>query len=341
MLSVRGVDRIVFSATAVKTNGEEYCMKTSILLAASALLMPVAMAQNYPTKPIRLVAPFAPGGGTSILAHLITEPVSQSFGQPVVVDNRPGAGGALGAEIVVRAEPDGHTIIVVSSSYCATSAYRILPYDPVKDITPIVLIGTTGLLMTITPSLPVKTVKEFIALARERPGKINYASVGIGSVNHLSGELFNQVANVNLVHVPYKGGGPALTAVVSGETQLTSVSMLPTLPHLRSGRLRALGITTAKRSSLLPDVPSVSESVPGYVVNHWYGMWGPKGMPPKVVALWNRQVAKVLNTDRIKRQLQGEGVEPAAGPPTEFAEVIAGDVAKWRGVIDKAGIKRR
>ncbi len=316
-------------------------MGSLILFAAAVLLTPAALAQTYPAKPIRLVAPFAPGGGTSILAHLITEPISESLGQPVVVDNRPGAGGALGAEIVVRAEPDGHTIIVVSSSYCATSAYRILPYDPVKDITPIALIGTTGLLMTVPPSLPAKTVKAFIALARERPGKINYASVGIGAVNHLSSELFKQLAHIDMVHVPYKGGGPALTAVVSGETQLTAVSMLPTLPHLRSGRLRALGITTAKRSSLLPDVPSVSESVPGYVVNHWYGMWGPKGMPAKVVALWNREVAKVLTMDKIKRQLQGEGVETAAGPPTQFAEVVAGDVAKWRGVIEKAGIKRR
>ena len=320
-------------------------MKSVILIAAGAALGAAAFcgatAQPYPSKPIRLVAPFSPGGGTSILAHLITEPVSEVFGQPVVVDNRPGAGGALGAEIVVNSEADGHTLIVVSSSYCATSAYRILPYDPVKDITPIVLIGTTGLLMTVTPSVPAKTVKAFIALARERPGKLNYASVGVGAVNHLSHELFKQLAGINIVHVPYKGGSPALTSVVSGETQVTSVSMLPTLPHLRAGRLRALGITTAKRSTLLPDVPSISESVPGYVVNHWYGMWGPKGMPAEIVAQWNKEVAKVLNTDKIKRQLQGEGVEPAAGPPSEFAEVIASDVAKWRSVIKTAGIKRR
>lgn len=296
---------------------------------------------SYPGRPLRMIVPWPPGQATDVAGRVVAQKLSDALGQPVVVDNRPGAGGALGAEIVVRAEPDGHTLIVVSSSYCATSAYRILPYDPVKDIAPIVLIGTTGLLMTVTPSLPAKTIKEFIALAKERPGKINYASVGIGAVNHLSAELFKQLAQINMVHVPYKGGSPALTSVVSGETHLTSVSMLPTLPHLRSGRLRALGITTAKRSPLLPDVPSISESVPGYVVNHWYGMWGPKGMPAKVVALWNREVAKVLNTDRIKRQLQGEGVEPAAGPPAEFAGVVASDVAKWRGVIEKAGIKRR
>jgi tripartite-type tricarboxylate transporter receptor subunit TctC len=323
---------------------EEQQMKAILLFTGAALISAVsasAIAQTYPSKPIRLVAPFSPGGGTSILAHVIATPVGAALGQPVIVDNRPGAGGSLGAEIVARAEPDGHTLILVSSSYCATSAYRKLPYHPVKDIEPIVLIGTTGLLMTVTPTVPAKTVKELIALARAKPGSINYASVGVGAVNHLSHELLKQLGNFDMVHVPYKGGSPALIAVISGEVQLTSVSMLPTLPHLRAGRLRALGITTLKRSPLVPDVPSISESVPGYVVNHWYGMWGPKGMPKEIVARWNKEVAKVLLTDRMKAQLRNDGVEPAAGPPSQFAEVVASDVAKWNRVIDKAGIKRR
>ena len=251
-------------------------MRGSMLIIAGSLAMPVIAAENYPSKPIRLVAPFSPGGGTSILAHLITEPVSESLGQPVVVDNRPGAGGALGAEIVVRAEPDGHTIIVVSSSYCATSAYRILPYDPVKDITPIVLIGTTGLLMTVTPSLPAKTVKEFIALAREHPGKINYASVGVGAVNHLSHELFKQLADINIVHVPYKGAGPAVTDLLGARLDMMFENMPTVLPHARSGKLRMLAVGTKTRSALAPEFPTIAdEGVPGYHSSTTFGVLAP------------------------------------------------------------------
>jgi tripartite-type tricarboxylate transporter receptor subunit TctC len=300
----------------------------------------IAFSQQYPTKPIRLIAPFAPGGGTDILSRLLAVPLSQTFGEPVVVDNRPGAGGAIGAEITVRAEPDGHTLILVSSSYCATSAYRKLPYDPVNDIQPIILLGTVGLLMTVHPSVPAASVKEFIAHARANPGKLNYASVGVGSVNHLSHELFKQMTKVNIVHVPYKGGGPALAALVAGESQVTSVSAVPTLPHLRAGRLKALGITTPKRSALLPDVPAIGETVPGYEVTHWYGIWGPKGMRPAIVERWNKEVAKVMTTDEMKRQMQGEGLELAAGPPAELQRYVRNDVEKWRKVIKDGNIKR-
>ncbi len=309
----------------------------AILVCAAA---PNTLAQAYPSRPIRLIAPFPPGGGTDILSRIIAAPVSESLGQTVVVDNRPGAGGTIGAEIVVRAEPDGHTLILVSSSYCATAAYRELPYDPLKDIQPIILIGTTGLLMTVHPAVPAKSVREFIDYATANPGKLNYASVGLGAVNHLSHELFKRMANVSIVHVPYKGGGPALNAVIGGEVQLTSVSMVPTIPHLRTGRLRAIGITTSRRSAVLPDVPSISETVPGYEVAHWYGMWGPKGMPKAIVARWNKEVAKVLLTDEMKRQMRSEGLEPAAGPPDEFLEAITRDVEKWRRVIREAAIKR-
>jgi tripartite-type tricarboxylate transporter receptor subunit TctC len=318
-------------------------MKSAFLLVAALVVsvpVPDAWAQAYPTKPIRLIAPFPPGGGTDILSRIIAVPVSESLGQTVVVDNRPGAGGAIGAEITVRAEPDGHTLILVSSSYCATSAFRKLPYDPVKDIQPIILIGTTGLLMTVHPSVPAKSVKELIAHATANPGKLNYASVGIGSVTHLSYELLNQMARIRLVHVPYKGGGPALNAVVAGEVQLTAISMVPTIPHLRAGRLRAIGITTPKRAALLPEVPTIGETVPGYEVTHWYGMWGPKGIPKAIIARWNKEVAKVLLTEEMKRQMRGEGLEPAAGPPEELQKVVSRDVEKWRRVIREAGIKQ-
>ena len=318
-------------------------MKTILLLVGAALVSVVTSsvwAQKYPFKPIRLIVPFAPGGGTDILSRVIAVPVSESLGQPVVVDSRPGAGGAVGAEITVRAEPDGYTLIMVSSSYCATSAYHKVPYDPVNDIQPIALIGTTGLLMVVHPAVPAKDVKEFIAYARANPGKLNYGSVGTGSVTHLSLELFKLMAKVNLVHVPYKGGGPALNAVVAGEVQLTSISMVPTIPHLRAGRLRAIAITTAKRSMLLPEVPTASETVPGYEVVHWYGLWGPKGLPKNIVARWNQEVAKVLLTNEMQRQMKGEGLEPGGGPPEQLLNIIRPDVEKWRRVIREAKIER-
>ena len=297
-------------------------------------------AQQYPTKPVRLIAPFPPGGGTDILSRLLAVPLSQTFGQPVIVDNRPGAGGAIGAEITARAEPDGHTLILVSSSYGATSAYQKLTYDPITGIQPIILLGTVGLLMTVHPSVPVTNIKELLAHMRANPGRLNYASVGVGSVTHLSFELFNQLAKVNIVHVPYKGGGPALNAVVAGESQLTSISVVPTLPHVRAGRLRALGITTPKRSALLPDVPAITETLPGYEVTHWYGIWGPKGMRPAIVERWNKEVAKVMTGEDMKRQMQGEGLELAAGPPEQFQRLIRSDVEKWRKVVRDGNIKR-
>lgn len=301
---------------------------------------PAVCAQTYPTKPIRMIAPFPPGGGTDILSRVLAVPLAQVFGQPIVVDNRPGAGGAIGAELAARAEPDGHTLTLVSSSYCATAAYREPSYDPVNGIQPIILLGTTGLTFTVHPSVPVGSVKELIAHARANPGKLNYASVGIGSVGHLAQELFKQRSKTNIIHIPYKGGGPALAAVVAGEAQLTAVSAVPTLPHLRAGRLKALGVTTTKRMGLLPDVPTVAESVPGYEVTHWYGIWGPKGMRREIVDRWNVEVAKVIKSDEMRKQMQGEGLEPAAGPPAEFARIIRDDVGKWRKVIKDGNIPR-
>lgn len=318
-------------------------MKTALLTAVIVLasaVAPNAFAQKYPTKPIRLIAPFAPGGGTDILSRVIAIPVSKSLGQPVVVDNRPGAGGALGAELAARAEPDGYSLVLVSSSYTATAAYHKVPYDPVNGIQPIILIGTTGLVMFVHPSVPAKNVKELIDHAKANPGKVNYATVGIGSVTHLAHEQFRLTTGINIVHIPYKGGGPALTAVVAGEAQLSAISIVPTLPHVRAGRLRAIGITTPARSSLMPDVPTISETVPGFEVVHWYGIWGPKGLPGSIVALWNQEVANVLLTDEMKRQLRGEGLEPGGGPPEELLMIIRRDVEKWRRVIKEAKITR-
>jgi len=297
-------------------------------------------AQTYPTKPIRLVAPFPPGGGTDLLSRILAMPMSDTLGQPVIVDNRPGAGGATGAEIVARSEPDGHTLILVSGSYAATSAYRTTSFDPVNGIQSVILLGTTGLLMTVHASVPANSVKELIAHARANPGKLNYGSVGIGSVNHLSHELFRLMAKIEIVHVPYKGAGPGLTALTGGEVQIGSFSLVPSMPHVRAGRLKALGITSAKRSPILPEVAPIADAVPGYVVNHWYGIWGPKGIPAPIVMRWNKEVARLLHVDEIKKQMRGEGLEPAGGPPDELRAQIKDAVEQWRKTIVEARIPR-
>ena len=302
--------------------------------------VPNASSQTYPTKPIRLIAPFPPGGGTDLLSRIIAGPVGETLGQTVVVDNRPGAGGALGAEIVARAEPDGYTLILVSASYAAASAYQNVPYDPINGVEPIILIGTTGLALSVHPSVPAKSTADVIALAQKSPGKYNYASVGPGSAVHLALELFKLTTRTNLVHVPYKGGGPALQALIAGEVQVSATSMVPTIPHAKAGRVRMLAVTLGKRSSVLPDIPTIGETVPGYEVLHWYGMWGPKGMRKDIVSRWNKEVAKVLSTEEMKKRTSGEGLDLAGGPPAEFGAVLKRDIEKWRRVIREAKISR-
>jgi tripartite-type tricarboxylate transporter receptor subunit TctC len=306
------------------------------------IAVPVAWsADSYPSKPIRLVAPFPPGGGTDLLSRIIADPASQTFGQTVIVDNRPGAGGAYGAEIVARAEPDGHTLILVSASYAATAAYRKLAFDPVNGIQPIILIGTTGLALTVHPSVAAKNTADLIALAKAHPGKLNYASVGPGSAVHLALELFKLKTNVNFVHVPYKGGGPALNALIAGEVQLSATSMVPTIPHAKAGRVRILAITTPKPSPALPDVPTIGATVPGYEVTHWYGMWFPKGVRKDIVMRWNAEVTKVLQTEEMKARTRGEGLELAGGPPEVFGKRLERDVAQWRRVMKESGMRQQ
>lgn len=304
-----------------------------------SITAPATAADKYPTRPVRLIAPFPPGGGTDILSRIIAVPATETLGQSVVVDNRPGAGGAIGADIAAHAEPNGHTLILVSSSYAATAAYRKPSYDPVDGIAPIILIGTTGLLMITHPTVTAKSIPELIAYARANPGKLNYASVGMGSVSHLSHELFRLLARVDIVHVPFKGGGPALQGVIGNEVQIGAVSIVPTIPHIRAGRLRAIGVTTPKRSPLLPDVASIGEAVPGFEVTHWYGMWAPKGTPKPILSRWNQIVAKLLAGETMKRSMQAEGLDVAGGPPEEFHGRVRTDVEKWRKVVAQANIK--
>jgi tripartite-type tricarboxylate transporter receptor subunit TctC len=312
----------------------------AFLLACLLVCAPGVMhaRPKYPTKPIRVVTPFAPGGGSDTLARLIGPQIHEAWGQPVIVDNRGGGGGTIGAGIVVNAPPDGYTLILVSGSYGANAALHKLPYDTVTDIQPIILIGETGLIVTMHPTSPVKSMKEFIDSARANPGKYNYGSAGTGGLGHLASELFKLDAKVSMTHVPYKGTGPVVSALLAAEVHTSFSSMVPVIPHIRNGRLRAIGITPGKRSRALPDVPTISESLPGFEVIHWYGMWGPKALPRDIIMRWNSEVARIMKTPAMQKWFENEGMDPAGGPPEQFLKRIQSDVDKWKRVVREAKI---
>ena len=317
-------------------------MKAAYIAAVACALAahPAFAAEpKYPTKPIRMISPFAPGGGTDLLGRSVGARVAEMLGQPVVVDNRPGAGGAIGAEIAARSDPDGYTLIIVSATYAAASAYRPPSFDPINGIQAIIHMGTTGLLFAVHPSLPVKTIPDLVAHAKANPGKLNFGTVGAGSNVHLAMELFKLMTKTQFVDIAYKGGAPAMTALVAGEIPVTAMSIVPSMPHVKSGRVRALAVSTAQRSSYLPDIPAVAETIPGYEASHWYGMWGPKGLPRPILTRWNEAVGKVLLTDEAKARMKAEGLEPGGGPPEAFQKIIRSDIEKWRRVIREAGIK--
>jgi tripartite-type tricarboxylate transporter receptor subunit TctC len=297
-----------------------------------------AQAAKYPQKSVRLLVPFAPGGGTDIVARIIAQRASESLGQAVVVDNRPGAGGTLGAELAVRAAPDGYTLIMVSGSYATNAALYKLPYDPVKDIEPIVMIGESGFVIALNPGVPIKSVSELISHTKANPGKLNYGSTGTGGITHLATAMFELMSATRMTHIPYKGTGPALTALLGNEVQLLFGSFPATIPHIKSGRLRGIGVTTEKPSPLLPGIPPVGETVKGYEVVLWYGIWGPRGLSPDIVKLWNQEVAKIIRGKDMQERLSGEGIDPAGGPPAQFLEAIRRDVEKWRRVVKEAKI---
>ena len=308
---------------------------------ALALAAPVVMAQkDYPNKPIRLMTPFAPGGGTDILSRLLGPQVSEDLGQTIVVDNRPGGGGTLGAGLAVRADPDGYTLITVSGSYGANPVMHNLPYDPVNGITPIILIGETGLCATMNPKSPIRSVKDVIAYAKANPGKLRFGSAGVGGLGHLAQELFRVTTRVDITHVPYRGSGPVMNALLAGEVQSSFSSCVPSIPHIRAGRLNPIGVTTPWRIDALKEVPTISETVPGYEVVHWYGIWGPKGIPPEIVKKLNAAFAKVVHSPKMKQWFETEGMRPAGGPPEQFRNRIASDVAKWTKLAKEAKIGR-
>jgi tripartite-type tricarboxylate transporter receptor subunit TctC len=311
-------------------------------LAASAALRPGLAddAPNYPTHNIALIVPFAPGGSTDILARVVAGNLQQSFGQPVVVENRDGASGNIGTAIVARAAPDGYTFLfnTMSVHTMNQTLFASMPFDGVKDFSPIALLAYVTNVMVVHPSVPAKTVSEVIAYAKANPGRINYASAGAGSTNHLCGALFEKMTGVQMVHVPYRGGAPAVAATVAGECQLFFTAGTQALPHVKSGALRLLAVTEGKRSSLLPDVPTVGETVPGYEMAVWYGAFGPAGMPKPIVDKLNAEISRILFLPDVKEKMAGIAVEVAKATPVELGALTARDAAKWSKTIKELGI---
>lgn len=286
--------------------------------------------ERYPNKPIRLIVGFAAGGGTDLLSRILAVKMTEALGQPVIVDNRPGAGGTIAAEIVARAAPDGYTLNAPTISYAVNASFYKLPYDPIADITPITLIGTSGYLMVVHPGVRAGSMKEFLALAKARPGELNYGSSGQGAISHLAIELFKLMAGVDLTHVPYKGTAPVLTDLLSGQIQFTAGAIPPTMPHVKSGRLRAIGVSTAQRSRLAPDVPTVSEAgVPGYDVSSWYAVSAPPKLPKPIVARLNEVIAQILAQPEISGRFEKEGVDAVHSTPEALGRLIKTDIAKW------------
>jgi tripartite-type tricarboxylate transporter receptor subunit TctC len=310
------------------------------LLVAGLACSSAQAQKDYPTKPIRLIVPFAPGGGTDIVARLLSQKLTEAFTQTVIVDNRAGGGGTIGAETAVRATPDGYTVIIMSGSYATNAAMYKLPYDPVNDILPMGLIGDTAFIIALHPGVPIKSVAELIAYAKAKPGALNYGSSGTGGIAHLSGELFDLLAATKMTHVAYKGTGPALNDLLGGHIQLIFGSAPSTIPLVHGNRLRAIAVTTTKRSAALPDLPTVAEAgVPGYEVVLWYGVLGPKGLPKNIVARWNTEIRKATKLPDMKERLASEGFDIDDSPPEVFQAVLKRDVAKWAKVVKEAKVK--
>ncbi len=309
----------------------------ALLLLALAASLPAAQAQTgkWPEKPVRMVVAFAPGGGTDIIARIIAPRLSQEFGQQFVVDNRGGAGGMIGTEIVVRADPDGYTISLVSSSYATSPVLYQLPYDPIKGIAPISMTDAGPFVFAVNPSVKAANVREFIALARAKPGSLNYGSSGTGGTLHLAGELFGQMTGTQSVHVPYKGTGPAVIDLIGGQIQFIFANGPSVLPHVKAGKLRAIAVTTQRRSPVMPDLPTVSESVPGYLATSWHGMVAPAGTPKAIVSRLNQSLARVLKLPNLQEVLHSQGLEPTHSTPDEFGRMIAEDIARWSKVMKK------
>ena len=317
-------------------------MKRSLILCLSvALAAPVFAQQAYPTKPIRLILPFPPGGSTDIVARLFGQKLTDSWGVPVLVDNRPGAGGNIAAEIAAKAPPDGHTLFQVNvANAIGATLYPKLNYDLVTSFAPVTQLATTPYVLLAHPSVPETNTRELIAIAKARPGVLNYASAGAGSATHLSGELLKTLSGTNIVHVPYKGTGPAVTALLSGEVDLYFTTVPAAVPLVKNGRVRALGVTSAKRSPLMQDVAPIADAgLKGYDTGTWHGILAPAATPREIVVKLNAELVKALGQPDVKEKLLGQGLDPVGGTPEQFGAFIKAEIAKWAKVVKASGAK--
>jgi len=309
-------------------------------LLASAALPLIARAAGYPSKPVKVIVPYVPGGGADILARYMAQMLTGALGQPVIVDNRSGAGGMIGVDAGLAAPADGSVLTLISSSYTVNPSLYRIKYDPVRDITPIGQISAGPLLVVVSPASPIRSIADLVAAAKSRPGQLTYASSGQGSALHLAAAQFARRAGVRMVHVPYKGGGAALTDVMSGQVDVYFAATASALPHVEGGRLRALAVTTADRIPSLPEVPTIAQSgFPGYDVTLWYGLIGPKGLPADIVRRVNGEIAAILRLDATAEKFKADGAVPAGGTPEAFGQRIASEIATWREVVGALNIK--
>ena len=309
---------------------------------AALALSAAAHAQVYPAKPLRMIVAYPPGGGTDIVGRMLAQKLGESLGQSVVVENRGGASGNIGTELAARAAPDGYTILMgnVAPNAINVSLFKDLAFDPVADFAPVSLVASTPNILVVHPSTPARTVKEVIALAKAKPGTLNFASAGMGSSSHLAGELFRILAGVEIVHVPYKGAGPAMVDVLSGQVQLYFATMPAAMPHVKPGKLAPVAVTSARRSPALPDLPTVAESgVPGYEASTWYGVLAPAHTSPAVVARLHGDIVKILADAALHARLADQGFDPVGSSPEEFGAYIKSEILKWGKAIRDAGIR--
>ena len=319
-------------------------LRVSLRLMAAALLLAaasVAPAQEYPIKPVRVIVPFPPGGGTDLMARVVVQKLGETVGGTFIIDNRGGAGGSIGSDVAAKSPPDGYTILVVSGAHAINpSLYPKLPYDTVRDFAPITMITSGPGLLVVHPSVPAKTVKEFVALARSRPGQLNFASAGTGTPPHLAGELFKTMTGVSMVHIPYKGNGPAYVDLLAGHVPVMFPTIPTAIPQVRAGRIRALAVTSAKRTEIVPELPTISESgVPGYEVSSWYGLLAPAGTPAAIVSRLQQGVAKALRLPDVGQKLKADGLDLVGSTPEQFGAAIKTEIVKWAKVVKASGAK--
>lgn len=314
----------------------------SKLLTALALAMAcgTAIAQSYPAKAVRIVVGYPPGGPTDVLARIVAQKLTESWGQQVLVDNRPGASGMIGAEVTVRAIPDGYTLLMVPVTYAVTpSLYPKMSYDAVRDLAPVAQVAAAPFILVVHPTLPVKTVKDLITLARSRPAQINYASASAGGMPHLAGELFNTMTGVKMVHIPYKGAAPATTDLLAGQVSLMFNNMLSAMPQVKNGRLRAIAVTSTKRSAAAPELPTIAETVPGYEASGWYAALAPAATPRELITRLNNDMNRVMKMPDVTQRLAGDGVEAVGTTAEQFGAYLRSEITKWGKVVQTSGAK--